>query len=813
MLRIREKLTDSSRQIPVKPNDTLSEELHLRKVNKCLPPRVVSSPTPVDEVRSSIFKIIDEFVFRAIVLKPQLFSYTSNTSPRVYPAALRGFWFGCFQYYMWKIGCCEGDYPLPTGYGTCSIPLGLAKVFQYFAPYVDPATGSEFRHSITVTDPNIYTDYASVDMRGILGYRVVPWEKPWFELNSPLDRFLISAANMGGQMIDYGAAEGMQATVDGPFNSVLWSEYFSAPDSTGKFRAMQSVFDSNITVNEIPSNSPDGSAHCLVLDNVIASPVPNYSKSMAFMLSPLTTDNQYAPDQDINYLYDSGIPVVRVPSRSGQQEPSDVKAKTLRSVYAYMTSFSQKWVPDQAKFLMLDAGDLSGATSFSYRHSEVSSYRFARVVMSAIVTDIWSGSGLEVTNKIFSLVQLAWSAYFQRLFPLACIPHATPENYGYLSQTLPVVSCYYHSSSIVTTARFPIIIAQALSKIGIIRVGTKLIFPTDWQLGRMNTTTRYDATADGSTGGWTDAVAPSGIWVPYLSPYGTTMVGISTIFLTYPRTSNAIIYNGALLVSTYNAAVQYGINMSLLQSLLGQAYLNSYPETLGSDRWTPLPKTVLGGIPEMLVRTYATLTTPPNPTWQNQYLKQTNVLTYEAVSASLCMPAQECLSSALFGLTPVRTDFNSDTDERPLYIEYRTSYSDPSISVQASVNSSPNSQYQANVQAAAVSTAKDDFAAASSVVEQRVSESSSTILSALTPAYDGIQNVATALAAQAGSYAGSQARRIVNQWLMPIVIGVASQAFTGAVQYGRQLFTGRRNGNNRQRGVRLLQQGHDVFEL
>jgi len=772
------------------------KEIAARKTNKCIAPRVVVSDQPSDYIYLRIVRVIDEFIWRAMVNKPQLFAYptsdTINNKPRIWPSYLRGFWLSCFQYYMWKCGCFSTTYNLPTSYGGYKIPIGLAKVFQQFAPYVDTSTGSEYKFVIDAITPVVRHNYPSIDIRYGSGVKLPPFQSPFQYLNAPYKRFLICASiadQQGNVNFDYGALPGMQWPQDfaEPIPDYSWSDTINTSLALDMFRTSQSLFEGNVELDKIFKNAPDGSAYGFVIGEVTCSPVPSFSKAMTFMLGWSFLDTAVAPDQAVNYIYDKGVPVVRNPTRTDDQVNQDVRISTLIQTYAYMTSHCSEWNDGPAKSLMLKAGELSGATSFSYRRTESSEFRFAIIVANVLRTESWSGSGSDVTNKMFAMCQLAWSAYIQRIFKYASIPHFGTETYPSYGDDdyLPVSPCFWLSSNIVSATKLPVVIARAISDIGPMRMGKRLIFPYITQNWAMNTTNGRVFSNKGDFQGWSSAVSNVGNWdVANEYSYALDAVNLQPITLTYPGQTLPITYSlnivFTIALPVYSLAPQLGYNLAYSQPILGDYFTNKYPETLASDRWTTVSNVQLGNLAAQLTEVYGNIvnSTSGQYVWKNTYIGISHTVTVAAANCSLCLSSSDMAEPAIFGTTPLKA---SGSAYLPLYVDFGPAFTDPQITLQSSVNSSGNSQFQAYIQAN-LTKGKTDYSAASTMLTQRLNDYLPGIIDSVTPDYSTMKNYMIKVITAGAALAYGTARNEAVRWLTPHVRVLAAQTVLGAVE-------------------------------
>lgn len=695
----------------------VEEDVRHRRENKCIAPQSIIDSNGVD-VYARVFEAIDAFIWRAMVSKPHVFTKDQNTNRyTVKIAAVRGCWFSAFLYYMWKCSSLTSDYTGSTSIGQFKIPIGLVKVFQLFAPYFDFASGTTYRHVLDFKDPVLYDNYSSVDIL-LPGYkyRTNFNGNPSEELNAPVSRALIAATapfikdvpgSYGRRVIDYSAGYLTESQVVDA-HLVHWGEYYDNSDNTPEFNRIQNLFDSTICIDDIGLMAPDGSTYTTVYERFVAGPVPLFDPATAFMFGYLESDKSTATDVDMNYLFSSGLPVSRAYARNGGDlSSSNTNRKQLISMYAFMTSYAEEWVSGPASALMVKAGELSGATQFSYERVELSEYVFATILGCVIQSDSWTGSGTEIQNKLFSMVQLAWSAFIQRMFIFDSVRVCDEEYLSLADITAPVVPAFYSSSSIVTGVKMPALIAKAISCTGPIVIGNKVIMPSFGKSSCINTTFGFNKDSL-DTRGWSHAVDSNGTWDPNNFWYACIMTAKSAITLTYPGSSTTIINHISEVTNTLTNnltgvsvvfPISFGFNMSYLESALGSYYNNTYPETYGSDRWSTLSSSLLGDMACMTSRNQVYRIPFGTPTvsvpWQNNFLyaSNSNVVTYRAVVAGLCIPTRKTIDVVNFG-TAVYLDAPNNYD-LPLFQELETGVISPQKTLQVNMNNSSNSQFYA----------------------------------------------------------------------------------------------------------------------
>jgi len=702
---------------------------------------------------------------------------------------------------MWRAKSVSGDYSYSTSFGASQIPIGLAKLFQQFAPFVDTVTGSVYQTTITPADPIGYINYPSIDLRlnNVTLRTRDTFLPPWVDLNCPLSRFIISSTNQAGDIPDYAACFGIQASVYMDDLSQPLTEWISDSINGSQIRLMQNLYEVTIAVDEIPLYAPDGSAYTYFTSGYVASPTPQFSSPISVMCGHALIEFNETPDYfTANYVYDKPFPCVRNPSQQGSVD-FRIKRLTLLGTYAYMTSFAEKWTNGVAKELMLHARELSGATSFSYRMYQISFFRVALLVRDVLRTDPWVGTGTEISNQLFSLTQLTYSAVFQRLFQTASFPSHPDQKLTYRltndQNTYPVSPCFYAASGQVTATRFPSVIAKAISNIGPVVVGKKILFPY-WEYQKCYNSSfpvSYPPSQTTPYEGWFNAVTPNAMWDVSTFNYSLAATPGLQVSITYPGSNSLLIYTlGYISVSGYLLPVCFGYNMSYLQAAFATYYANRYPDTFASDRWVPLSSCRLGGLSSATVIPFATFDTSAT-FYKTTYFSIRASVNHVNSYCRLCLTNKDVMEGTIYGLVPLQTDQQNDlfeNDNPPLIVDFGPSMEDPQVQLQIAINQSGNSQYQGFLNAL-LSKDKSLYGASMEMLQpyendllEETTGNPTPSYSALESYYDNVRGVVSTVSKEA------------SRLLYPYALRSAGQGAAGLVRYFLfRYFRGRRQQN------------------
>jgi len=585
------------------------------------------------------------------------------------------------------------------------VPVGLAKIFQQYAPYVDPLTGTVYQYTTTVADPSYYSGYGSIDVSSFVGSGVYIRSiltSPSVDLNCPLVMTLIHPRYTGlsepyvypWQQDTSVVSAPTQVTLSSTLNSILSSS----------LDVVNSLFPVCVSVDDIPILAPDASLYCLIDEpnNIIMSPCADFSRSMAYMLGstgiPATLIQSFLP-------YNKSFPVIRC--NQNQTTSYYSKAQTLFNVYAFMTTHAEKWVNGKAKLLMERAGDLSGAYSFSYRSTEVSPVSptsISRLVTQMIRSDAWNGTDSETQNMLYSFLLLLWNTYAIRMAPFASIPVYGSVDYYYLLTgvtgcvNLYLNTTYFYASSASNNQRVPPLWNQVLNEAGPIVVGKRVLFPnfssdyvynSSFPGGPALNTSWNSNTCLNSVGNVNVSVVPFGFNAGPLSSFNLTYPNSTTSYTTVvPPNQNSHL----VAVSPVGS-----INSVLAASIYLNYYALRYPSTYSPARWVFPPESILGGPASFVVNIGTTTTLPMS--WRNMYLNYTYVYSVEAVSEGLCIPAMDVACCVITSARQIYPSSTTVSDYWPFYMEMEDDNPQPFLNVQQALSTTPGSTYQDMVQA------------------------------------------------------------------------------------------------------------------
>ena len=643
---------------------------------RCIDPTSVTIDGNADGVYGRVFQIIDEFIFRAMIDQPQLF-ITKQTAgdPRIGFAILRGVWITCFQYYMFRLGCTNSDYVGPSSVAGVKLPLGLAKVFQQFAPYVDPNTGSSFRYTIPLSNPFINNVYWHIDGAVTAG-------QPGTNLGSVMRRTLLHASSVtsaGTQLQEY-ATMGSAPLQAFAAATTPWYTFFQTLDAA-TFSAINTIGPGHISLDDLIKNAPfapDASAYSFIVNASVVSHCPLFPPDMALVVGRGFTNG--LRDYVNNVPYDAPLPVCRVPlNGAGEAAPNTAAYnQTLTQTYAYLTARSTKWVNGPADGLLRSTKCFTDVRDFSYRGVSINPAKFARKIVNVIKSTPWddvSISDQEKYNMLFALTAMAWTALLSRIMSSASVV-CTGLNTTNMT--------FWVDSSTTTTLRLPSVLTKIISGVGPVKVGGRVVFPM-YAGG-------YPIMDTVNAGGWTSALTAAGVWNVSNNEYGlgTSASATSPINITQP---NSILP----FVRTDPGGVVYSYIAARPLSAYVNNYQNKFPTSFISDSWTTVNDNPCGVPYAMLCPSYAVQTPTANSVFTVGTLNVSGAESISSVQSALCVNARQTRYAAAYS---VIANPALDTSDYRALRQYSDGICvDISTNLQASQNASENSQFQQNVKA------------------------------------------------------------------------------------------------------------------
>jgi len=586
---------------------------------------------------------------------------------------LRGLWLSAFEWYIWNTGGMKTGFPGSYTFNRFKIPVGLAKIFQQYAPYVDPVTGSTYRWAFPSLSVTYNAGYASVDSNS----PVVSLFTYNSNLNSPLLRYLIHPqAVIGSGNITDLSSNG--TTSWAPFVSnpqSFLNVWLEAPNAS-ILAAAQQLFPCNVQCADIPKFAPDGSAYCNVSNYTISSPVPIFRNDIA-VICCINAGNT-PPDRYKNQLYDAPWPVVRTldPTTGNQAVPGSLcYLQTLIHTYAYLTSFATRFVVGACSDLLKTTRCFSDINEFSYRGYKVDIAVFCNKLCQLIQVSNWPQSAFnpnaDLQNAMFTMLQTCWSSLYQRLLPLdaICCSGVPATNNFFYASTNMIDSCLLYPT-----------MARIIGGIGPVRIKGKPYFPnlggTLWN-------------RPGATIGWTSAVSISGVWTVGSSSYGLGPRAAGTPILYLPTQATGT----TALTRVDPVGVIYTAIMCLPQALFQDYYKPLYPSAYVSDRWSTVTNEDCGSLKSSCLIPVNNVAAPgTTAAWSNMVVTISGAEVVNNVAAEYCVNATDVVYGAIFSLAYYDSTFIAT---KPLIGTFNGLYTNPLAAVNTAIAASNGSEYTA----------------------------------------------------------------------------------------------------------------------
>lgn len=649
---------------------------------KCITPSEITINGETEGVYVRVLRVIDEFIFRAMMDKPSAFVARTNVSdPVIGFSVLRGLYLYAFQQYMYRCNALNDAYDGPYAIGSLKIPLGLAKIFQQFGPYCDPNTGATYKTIVQPLASTLVTGYYSIDSNST-------GTSPIVDLTTPAWRYLIHASLFtaaNAQMAEYGTlGDKSMAAYPSPAVPVFFSNYYPSIDSQ-ILAFVGNLFPGSTTVDDIPTYAPDGTAYCYSTPSCITSPVPVFRADLAPFLG--RGYSNVPPDYVSNLPYDKPNPVCRASGASNaEQLPNTISyIQTLIQTYVYLTSKSTQWVAGNAIGLLRSTQCFTDVTEFTYRSTSIDVNKVARKLFNVFKSDVWVNSTIsapEMVNTQFAFCQMFWTEFYTRIMDSASVS---------CTGNVATNTCFFSSNATTSSIVLPIVLQKIISGIGPVKVSGRPIFPF------LGTAYIPFNTPAAQVAGWTVAVSSVGSWNTTALTYGfgPNVNPVGTLTLTV---------NGAAFSRTDIANVKYNTIMTVAQTFFTNPYRNRIPSSFIPDSLPTIANSTCGVLSAMLTNTNSLLIPTTNPTWTNVQISATGLYNTNSIAATYCINNKGMMYAANYSVTANYEDNLAAL--RPLRTYFEGTFTDCETQMQQSQNASEGSQFQPNRRAAAMNKYK-----------------------------------------------------------------------------------------------------------
>jgi len=621
---------------------------------KCVAPVpiVFSSASVLTQILSNI----DEVIMVYMKLKPTYFQYQDNQEPVLKINVLRGLYMNAFFRYAYNVGSLNNStLAVPqSSYDNLAIPMSLAKIFQQYAPYVDPLTGASYRWDFPYVQYTINTGYFSIDSNSTGGTN----------LNAPLYRYLIHPARVGAfTTLDY-CTLGNKSLITYTSNSTNWVTYYSSTIDQAIVTTYNMLPNSKILLGDIPKTAPDASSYTTVDYRGVSCPVSNFRADVACILYGNAAANT-GLDFVCNWPYDAPIPVVKIPGAATTFNAAR-NNMVLRQVFHTVLADTKEWDAGSAINLVATSST-PGLDEFSYRGVAVDGF-----LLATRFSSVYREAGWEVddANKAFSLSLMFWSAFYHRL-----------TKFGTLNCTgdINTEMSFFCTNANASSNNMPAVLSKVLASLGHSVVGGKLYVT---QLGSppLNSPTQTSAHT------WYSALSTAGIWNPGAVPYGVQDTATSVSPITIYQLNN-----NTPLSRVDPAGVVYNyIPVALLATY--SSLLTSMPSRLQIDSGSTPPSILFGtkaGV--MCSLTYSNVSSVANYYQDKIGVKIGQYIVPTAVQGNICISSRDVEDAILYS-SIASSGGNGGTVKSMLYIIEQTA-SDITNSLQRNLSPSTDSQF------------------------------------------------------------------------------------------------------------------------
>jgi hypothetical protein len=484
---------------PKKMACMLTPEMTRRDEMDCLAP-----VQPVKFLKGSfaqswgnLIDVIDSFLKIAAVHDPSLFMYDTDisggtTAPSIGFSHARALWVLICQYFLFRRGIIVSTSSSRSTFvpPTKQLPIGIAKILQYYQPYVDPHTGAQYKVMMDVyPESELYWDYPSIDRTVIGTISTLSLSHPRFHVLSHPAKGLGDGL---GQPLDAGIRD---YETSGQVLSAKTDVYAEVEAMTPEeITTILSLFPV-VDVDQLPTVAPDASMYCNYTPTGITCPVGSFDANIATLLNTdYSTDDDALKHPFIKPKVPIGIKKTfsNVADYTQNFENSDAYQTLLRNNYAYImkkaTHFSNGcWHECLAK------GDFSGIRSLTVMGSQINTKLIGDAIAQLCPLHLNNPSDPSASVRTYwSFVTQCWGVICRRIHKVDVITDANTthngEYYNYYNG--------YGANSQYEQFKLPASLATTLNSIGPIVVKGYLYIP---YFGK-------------DPGHWLQSLSTTGVW-------------------------------------------------------------------------------------------------------------------------------------------------------------------------------------------------------------------------------------------------------------------------------------------------------------
>jgi len=440
-------------------------------VSKCINPGPVILAIDFERSWGRAIDIIDSYAKVAQIQKPQNFVRLVNTSsasappqPAIRFTMLRAIWLAAVRQYWYNIGIITGSSSTSTlRVQNVTLPNGLAKFVQQFAPYTDTTTGIQYQFQIQPYGDgvNIFSNYPDLSVAAASGTIAT-------NLSLPRSQYLIHPSDWvsGGRTNDVGTSSSSPNPLY-PFDgtTVTWTAFISTI-TQAETSAINALFN-GVNPNDIPNYAPDNSAYTVITNYSISSLCPKFEPLMSVITGIFqAVDNEN--DREANYPYVKSLPAIKYQKSYAFPTYGLGYRNVLYLLYATISSAVTTFDPNADSLTQLRYTECYGGMKhWSFSGVKVSQFMIAERLseyMDSLNRNDASNTNTNSTT-LFGLSAMFWSAVYYRVSPWDAILDIGSYYRGY---------CY---GTGLPTLQLPATLARVVSGLGPVVHNGRLYLP------------------------------------------------------------------------------------------------------------------------------------------------------------------------------------------------------------------------------------------------------------------------------------------------------------------------------------------------
>jgi hypothetical protein len=458
-------------------NTIIAKETTFRARAGCLSPNEIIITLSFANSWQVIIDTIDQFLQQAQIEKPQMFqranidgsaTLANIAPPTVEFIAARAAWFMAAYSYLVRIGVVIGaNVSQVQVIPGITLPNGLAKFIQHFAPYYDTVTGTCYKFALPLLDTTTYNVYPAYPD---ISQAITQLGTIATVFNARINAYLIHPC----LYVDGTNNNTDFATATGRINPTYGLPSPNTPTNLSAY--VQTNLSTNTTIKnninklyngvdpfDILRFAPDASFYAQMTSEGSTCPCPNTNNIMTLIGPQLLADNAQA-DAGVGYPFIKAFPPI------GLNKPGSIftlpaqYALAYRKLYAVLSGQVTKYVPRATSLSQLRLTQSYG----TLKTFEVTGVQIAYPVIAERITEYLqnlNGNGnIPTVMTLFGLIQTFWCEIISRV-----------ASYDWIADTNNAYSGYAMGSN--STMKLPLTLASMISAVGPIVVNGSLYIP------------------------------------------------------------------------------------------------------------------------------------------------------------------------------------------------------------------------------------------------------------------------------------------------------------------------------------------------